>query len=58
VTPAMLKSRIEEWGAMLIPPGCDVESRCLFTHDFAMVVETLSPTPAAESPETAELTAQ
>jgi hypothetical protein len=58
VTPAMLKSRIEEWGAMLIPPGCDVESRCLFTHDFAMVVETLSPTPVAESAETAELTAQ
>ena len=54
-TPAMLKSRLEEWVDAMVP--ADSDDRCLFSHDLAMIAEKLAPPPPPE-PETLDLTAR
>jgi len=43
VTSTVLKNQLKEWVGVLMPAGSDIEDTCLFTHDLAMVLETLSP---------------
>ena len=48
LTPATLKSQLDEWAGAMAPASVSAEDRCLFSHDLAMVAEKLAPsTPLA-----------
>jgi len=46
LTLEMLKSRLDEWVEVLMPPGSGSAARCLLAHDLAMLLEMLAPTDA------------
>jgi hypothetical protein len=48
VDASALQAELREWVGLVMPPGSDIEDTCLFTHDLAMVLETLRPAEVQE----------